>query len=191
MPPSVQSSELDNSACIQAREMMIERRFRIFPVQKFSEEPSIRNWKSKATTQASKIDHWFATDFWGCNYGMPLDGRISLTIHYWGDIDVASTRSNLESEFGPLGNTFTIQSGNGSQAFVFANPISGLRIRSAELAERVTVQADDGFIVGPGSIHSSGKRCEIVDDAAIAPAPSWLVAALVEASKPKGDRLGK
>jgi hypothetical protein len=38
------------------------------------------------------------------------------------------------------------------------------------------VKVRNGYVVGPGSIHESGKRYEVVNDGGIIEAPDWLVA---------------
>ncbi len=89
----------------------------------------------------------------------------------------AALLAKYEKSHGPLPKTLTIKSGSGRGLhYHFKHPGGGVRVTTrANPLISVDVKGDGGYAVLPPSLHKSGGRYEIVDDAPLADLPSGLV----------------
>jgi hypothetical protein len=82
----------------------------------------------------------------------------------------------LTSEHGPLPATINIATGGGGRHFYFDPRGKRFSSSAGTLARGVDVKAVGGYVVGPVSLHESGRRYELNPDGApLAPLPGWLV----------------
>ena len=96
----------------------------------------------------------------------------------------------LIAEHGPLPKTLTVRSGDGRH-YYFKRPDGAKRVVGRPLAQGVDVKADGGYVVGPGSLHASGRRYEWIvhPDAGSGAAslPEWIAARLVSGPQPRRE----
>jgi putative DNA primase/helicase len=90
-----------------------------------------------------------------------------------------ATLAGIESVFGKLPPTKTVKSGraDGGRHLYFKIP-PGVKIKSKDnlLGEKLDVKAHGGYTIIPPSIHPSGSKYTLVDEAApLADAPYWLL----------------
>lgn len=70
--------------------------------------------------------------------------------------------------------TYTVSTGKGLHLY-FQHPGFYVGNTVSDLAPKIDIRGDGGFVVGPGSPHVSGTAYAVVDDRAPAPCPAWLV----------------
>lgn len=86
----------------------------------------------------------------------------------------------LQAEHGILPDTYTVRTGSGGLHFYFRLPDFEVRNdQSGFIAPGVDIRGEGGQVVAPGSVHpDTGQEYAIINDAKIAQAPEWLLAAL-------------
>ncbi|MBI2859183.1 MAG: bifunctional DNA primase/polymerase [Chloroflexi bacterium] len=142
--------------------------------------PVGRNGFKDATQLQIRVRE-FWTKYPLANIGVQTEGLIVP------DIDARSggfeSKQALIAKFGPLPRTRVNRTGGGGEHWLYA-----ARDRSASLVKTlpgfpgIDVKGKGGYILGPGSLHVSGNRYEVIDDAPIAVAPEWLDALSVRAN---------
>jgi hypothetical protein len=128
------------------------------------------NGFKNATTDEEIIRGWFDLYPW-VNYGVATKGLVVIDVdpRNGGDIRKLVTRTRA------LPHTWQVRTGGGGDHIIFAgsmdacSPVKGIDLKS-----------HGGYIVGPGSLHKSGKRYHWhadshPDNTALAPAPTWLI----------------
>jgi putative DNA primase/helicase len=90
---------------------------------------------------------------------------------------------NLELKYGKLPSTFTVRTGGGGFHFYFSR-WTGPKIKSISNAlgdeyPGLDTKGEGGYTVGPGSLHLSGRRYEIINDVTLVDMPEWLEALLI------------
>ncbi len=157
----------------------------------------------EATTNADVIRRWW-TD-WpgaGANIGIATGAESGLIV-----LDVDNRHGGDESlrallaDHGPLPATPTVLTGDGQHVY-FAHPGGSVPNRVG-LRPGLDLRGDGGFVVGPPSLHASGRRyaweaSSHPDDVPPAPLPAWLLTAFqpdgsakaepVAARIPEGER---
>jgi hypothetical protein len=86
--------------------------------------------------------------------------------------------------------TFTVSTGKGRHLYLrqpadlpFGNGVGRLA------AYKIDVRGRSGYVVGPGSVHATGRRYEVIEPAPVAPVPTWLSDALRPAVAPAPPRV--
>lgn len=127
---------------------------------------------SKATTDLTLIGRWRAK-FPEMNYGVRVgDGFVVL------DFDNLEEYERFKSEAPePLPETLIIETGRG--VHVWLSVPEDVEIRG-NIEHVDTVKHGNAYVVGPGSIHVSGRPYKRQNGAPIAPCPPWLLAKLRE-----------
>lgn len=115
---------------------------------------SLENGAHSATTNEGTIREWWAVSP-GANVGVATGQRAGLLVL---DIDPRNggneTLDALEAELGKLPDTVTVLTGGGGRHFYFAHP--GAKTLGT-LGAGVDLLGDGKLVVGPGSLHQSGK----------------------------------
>ncbi len=150
------------------------RGFRVFPVD--GKLPRVKAWQRHATTDEAQIRAWWA--HWpNADIGI-AGGReagifvVDMDPRNGGEASFAA----LEGEHGAFPSTYTVMTGGDGAHLYYVYPDDGAPNGwRKEIARGVDIKADGGYVVGPGSLHASGKRYAILDDVPIAPAPAWLL----------------
>ena len=143
------------------------------PRQKGAKRP---NWPELASTDQGQIEKW---DEENPHYNV---GAVAKLDGYWMlDCDVPDLPKTIEKETGQVfPQTFSVTSNKGLH-FYFKHTIASqslkknIQLKDAHGKVLCDVKVHNGYVVGPGSIHPSGKRYEVVDDTEIIEAPDWLV----------------
>ena len=109
------------------------------------------------------------------NYGIATGPSSNIFVI---DIDGEKGRetiSNLESKYGKLPSTLTVNTGKGKHLY-FKYPDRKVKTRKDVFGPGVDVRGEGGYVVGPGSMHASGAIYEFVnllEETAIA--PEWAL----------------
>jgi hypothetical protein len=175
------------------------RGWRVFPLRPGSTVPAVRDWQSRATDDAERIERcWDAGPF---NVGLvlcasgllvldlaPADGeRPPLDLRQRGVSDGADVLALLLERRGarfPF-ETHTVAVPGGGQQYYFAHPPGACTPR-LELAWHVEVRCA-GYTPAAGSVVRGGSY-GLVHDAVPPPGPDWLTAGPLHAvpARPAG-----
>ncbi len=139
--------------------------------RRIGKHPLESGWQDQATTEPAQIKRWW-TDYPHANIGIATGGSFFV-------IDVDGTEGNasftkLEDEHGALPKTLRVSTGRGFHVYLAASEGIPLSNRVGALPG-IDVRTVGGYVVGPGSLHWNGAVYDIAVDAALAPAPDWLV----------------
>lgn len=158
--------------------------------------PRIKNWPNKASTNENEIRAWMKT--WpSSNIGM-ITGKTSGVFVL--DVDVKTggieNLDLLKSEYGPLPDTLTAQTGGGGRHYFFKYPSGGLSNSTGELPSGLDVRANGGQIVVSPSIHPDTGREYVWQDfepgeIEVAEAPPWLLNLIKGKTSNNGNGTGK
>ncbi|MDI7278040.1 MAG: bifunctional DNA primase/polymerase, partial [Anaerolineae bacterium] len=142
-------------------------------------EPLTPNGFHDASTDLATIRDWWQR--WPEANVAIVTGRRS---GFWVlDVDDDEALAELLSRHGALPDTAESLTGGGGRHVLFAWPADGLTITNARgrLPDGLDVRGEGGYIVGPPSVHPSGRAyawevsSDPLDGAAIVPAPDWLL----------------
>ena len=105
------------------------------------------------------------------------------------------TKEALETLHGPLPHTPTVLTGSSGEHLYFRYP-DGIVIRNSagKVGPGLDVRAAGGYVIGPPSVHASGRAYEWAADAhladvPLAPMPDWLIA--LATATPTGNGTGE
>ncbi|MFZ5865810.1 MAG: bifunctional DNA primase/polymerase [Thermodesulfobacteriota bacterium] len=159
--------------------------------------PLLMGWTRDATTVETKIHEWW-TKYSHANIGIAT-GRglfvLDVDPRHGGDVSL----DDLEHKRGKLPETVTVLTGGGGEHRYFLVP-DGVKISNstAKIGVGLDIRGDGGYVVAPGSLHTSGRRYEFEvssgpDVMSIAWAPNWFVDLATKANKQKTkqDRVSK
>lgn len=131
----------------------------IIPLRPRDKRPLQKGWQDSATTNRETIEKYFnSINGIGINYGI-VTGKGLLVI----DIDSAEGEKHLldlQSKHGQLPETFRVKTGKGRHLYFRFSETIELKNSAGKLGKNIDVRADGGFVVGPGSIHPTGKVYE-------------------------------
>lgn len=140
--------------------------------------PRIGEYPEKATTDVGQIEKWW--NFWpDANIGIATGGDSRLFVI---DVDGPEGKESMEHLQGDLGNlpeTLTVKTGReeGGQHAYFWVP-EGAKIHGTvgAIAPGIDTRGFHNYVVGPGSVHESGRLYSLVDEAVeIAELPkAWM-----------------
>jgi hypothetical protein len=154
----------------------------VFPCKPRSNEPLIKDWQNKATTDENQVRAWWSK--WpGANIGIPTGaGNRFITL----DIDEGGEETLKKNGWTtPL--TVMVKTADGFHAY-FKHPGGYVKNRTGDSAldSGVEVKGDGGYVIAPPSIHpDTGESYEYMlspEDAGIAICPEWLLKAIREGS---------
>jgi len=174
---------LDNKV-LQEALSCARRGWRIIPVKE--KRPLLQNWTKQGATDEKIIKDWFHT--WpGCNYGI-VTGRVSgiIVLDIDGDIGAASLQG-LETDYERLPDTPKVLTGGGGRHIYFEYPENIKIGNRTGLLPGIDIRGDGGMVVGPGSVHISGRCYEwelfcSIEEIQLSKMPDWLIALI---NKPK------
>ena len=162
---------------------LAERGWRLFPVKPRDKQPLITDWPHQATCDEERLRSWLKR-FPDCNWGVatgPESGVFVLDVD--GEPGLAAL-GDLEHQGYELPPTLMSHTGRGSHIFL-EWPSNGTAVRNSagKIAAGLDVRGAGGYVIVPPSVHSSGAEYRFHDeDAAIAPAPQWLLERLAQTS---------
>jgi putative DNA primase/helicase len=178
--PTIELQTLtDVSPAMSFKEIAIplaKRGIPVIPVLPRKKEAVLRAWQNLATTDVNTIEKW--------NEENPQynAGAVAKIDGFWMlDCDVPDLQQTIEKETGhTFPQTFSVRSSKG-QHFYFKHTTASRSLkRNIQLKDEHgtllgDVKVNNGYVVGPGSIHPSGKLYEVVNNSEIVEAPDSLV----------------
>lgn len=155
-------------------EALVRRGWAVHPLLARSKKPPARSRGFyDATRDVAQVRDW-----WAAQPSRNIGIRTGSASRIWVlDVDGPrgeSSLAELEREHGPVMATFTVRTGNGRQMY-FAWPVEVEVRNDTDLRPGIDVRGEGGYVVGPGSVHPSGRIYEIAVDAPVAAAPPWLL----------------
>ncbi len=142
--------------------------FKIFPVDPATKRPLIKAWDRLATEREQ--GDWPA-------YGIPTGDPNGIVV-----IDIDPRNGGLEAwrvlcDEILLPLTFTVETGGGGSHLYYKLPRPGMRGCKLEKFDfhGIDFQATGQYVIGPGSLHSSGKKYEISHDLPLADLPAEFI----------------
>ena len=152
---------------------LAQRGWYVFPLR--GKEPALaQSWKAIATTDVEQLVARYA----GTSYDVGIACGPSRLLVV--DEDTPSGFAKFAASVGEIvPKTYTVQTGNGSHFYFDATGLPELSNQAGALQHYgCDVRGAGGYVVGAGSLHSSGARYVELDDREPVPVPQWLVAAL-------------
>jgi hypothetical protein len=149
--------------------------------------PLAPHGKDDATTDEDQLAVWWDA-YPDANLGIKTGAESGLVVL---DVDPRKggdlTLQALEAKHGRLPHSVEALSGGGGRHVDFQHPGVPVPSRADALGPGLDVKADGGYVVGPPSLHASGRRYawELSSDPAIvslAPLPEWLLGRLLTGS---------
>ena len=121
--------------------------WRVFPLRKNSKKPQIKKWQIYATTDATKIEYWWAK--WpDANIGILTGGDTGV---FAVDIDPKNggdhSLSALLNSYGDFPDTAKQRTGSGGEHFIFRVPDQPIRTRRGMPGDGIDICSNGGYIV--------------------------------------------
>jgi putative DNA primase/helicase len=155
---------------------LVARHIPVIPILPRQKVTFLKNWPELATTDPVQIEKWNKENAqYNCGAVAKLNGFWML------DCDVPNLQQTIEKDTGQVfPQTFSVRSNKGLHFYFKHTAASQSLKKNIQLkGEQGNVLGDvkvhNGYVVGPGSIHPSGKPYAVVNDAEITDAPNWLV----------------
>jgi len=156
---------------------MVARGIPVIPVLPRSKKAVLKNWQNRATTDTGQIEKW-SQEYPDYNVAaVATIGGIWVL-----DCDVPDLPTTIESETSQaFPQTFSVRSNKGLHFYFKQTTASQSLKKNIQLKDLkgnvlCDVKVHNGYVVGPGSIHPSGKPYGVVNDIEIIEAPDFLVA---------------
>lgn len=181
---------------------LADRGWHVFPLLPRRKRPAIRDWESRATTDAARIARCWSHDDYNIGLATGPSGLVVV------DLDQPKTGQKLPDRWNTLGDrtgadvfarlarhmdtgvpeTWTVTTPSGGRHLYFAAP-AGIELRNttSKLGPLVDTRAHGGYVVAPGSVAEIGAY-ELYDDTDPADLPAWLVRALSPQPSPEISR---
>jgi putative DNA primase/helicase len=154
--------------------------------------PRTRNGVNDATTQTETISRWHR-DWPTANIGIATGKTSGILVL---DIDVKTngfeSLARLSEKYGPsITDTLTADTGGGGLHLIYKSPEQAVKTVAGQLAPGIDTRSCGGYVVGPPSIHMSGKtytwRNGIYEPARI---PDALLGAILKSQSKKSTSTG-
>jgi hypothetical protein len=128
---------------------------KVRPCPNAGKHPMQRGWQRLASTDEATIRRW-ARSWPGCNFAMLGDDVVTVDVDPQNGGSLEAVRS---LGWVPATNWVT-RTGGGGWHLCYAAPPTP--VGNAKLAPGIDLKATGGYVVAPGSMHSSGRRYESV-----------------------------
>lgn len=153
--------------------------FSVFPVEHGGKRPLMK-WErfQSERPKPAEVEGWAGRD---TNVGIATGAVSGLLV-----LDLDSEAAVAEAQAMGLPDTLTVRTGKGLHAY-FKHP-GGKVGNRAGLKPGWDIRGDGGYVVGPGSLHPSGKRYEWQNPPGLfdlAPVPDWLAKMLAPPAEGK------
>jgi putative DNA primase/helicase len=156
----------------------VEQNMRVLPLVAKSKRPAVKNGLYDATTNKKLLKEYFRDNL-DANYGVRTGGKSNIFVL---DVDGPAGKrslSRLVKKHGNLPKTVIVKTGNGQHRY-FRSDGRKIRNSAGKIGEGLDVRGDKGYVVGPGSVHPSGKVYRFEEGRAlgeigVAKAPLWLL----------------
>jgi putative DNA primase/helicase len=155
---------------------LVARGIPVIPIPPRQKGAVLKNWPDLATTNPGQVEAWNKQNpQYNCGAVAQFDGFWML------DCDVPDLQQTIEKETGEIfPQTFTVKSSKGLHFYFKHTAASRALKKNIPLRDEQgnvlgDVKVHNGYVVGPGSIHPSGKLYEVANESGIVDAPDWLV----------------
>ena len=153
---------------------------RIIPVPPREKGCKLADWPELATSDVEQIQQWEQEQPDG-NYGVVCTPDTIVVL----DADNPGLRSHIERQTNrDFPNTLSVGSSKGYH-YYFLQTDRTRAIGNRKVGGMFDLQSDRKYVVGPASVHPSGKRYTILNNTDIVPMPDWLAEYLDKASTPR------
>jgi len=161
---------------------LADRGLRLFPCVPREKTPAVTDWAVRATCDAALLAQWFEK-FPDCNWAVASgEGSACWVLDIDGDDGLRSCLE-LRAHHNHI-TTLATRTQRGWHMFFAWPEDGGIRNSAGKVRPGLDVRGAGGYVLVPPSIHPSGHRYEwISEDAAVLPAPDWLLA-MVTVPKP-------
>lgn len=183
------AGELERAALSHAA-----RGWHVFPLRPNDKRPAIRDWETRATTDAARIRKAWARGPFGVGIACGPSGLVVLDLDRpkrdslrpadWdrpGIRDGVDVLAALAEDHGvePPLDTLAVQTGSGGEHLYFISP-EAVRIRNSagRLGWLIDVRAEGGYVVAAGSVVR-GRRYRATDSP-VESLPDWLTTLLAD-----------
>jgi putative DNA primase/helicase len=155
---------------------LVARGIPVIPIPPRQKGAVLRNWPELATTDSGQIEKWNKEN---AQYNV---GAVARLDGFWMlDCDVPDLPETIEKQTGQFfPKTFSVRSNKGLH-FYFKHTVASqslkknIQLKDEQGIVLGDVKVHNSYVVGPGSIHPSGKSYEVVNKSDIVEAPDWLV----------------
>jgi hypothetical protein len=177
-----------NDANVAVNHDFLHVSWKRFPIVAGTKDRPLTKWRrggpgEEATSDPVQIAAW--EQRWnGCNWGLATGAESGVFV-----VDTDGFDGWLWFMGKGVPNTYTVKTGNPDAyrlQYYFRIP-EGLRVKTSasEIAPYVDVRGDGGMVLAAGSLHPSGLRYTVAEDAPIAEAPAWLLGMVVDMRAPR------
>ena len=166
------------------------RGWHVIPIPTGQKHPSITAWQTAGTTNTDRIIHWWTQQ---PDHGIgiitgPESGVWVLDIDVTDGKTGDDTLAELEAAYGPIPDTYEVQTGSGGRHLYFNWP-AGRTIRNNQsglLGAGIDIRGHGGQVLAPPTIHPNGTPYTVEASApdTVADAPEWLYGLLDAAHTP-------
>lgn len=155
---------------------LVARGIPVIPIPPRQKGAGLKGWQNLATTELEQIEKG--------NEENPQynAGAVAKLNGFWMlDCDVPDLPQTIEKEIAQVfPKTFSVRSNKGLHFYFKHTGASQSLKKNIQLKDEqgnvlCDVKVHNGYVVGPGSIHPTGTRYEVVNDTEIIDAPDWLV----------------
>jgi putative DNA primase/helicase len=161
-------------------------RMKILPLKEKGKAPILGGGVYNATNDLKELKDYFRKHP-SANYGIAT-GQVSNLIVV--DVDGERGKQSLRkliAEHGELPKTVVVKTGKGRHYWFRPGRMIS-RNSAGRLGQGIDIRGDGGYIVGPGSVHESGRLYRFLPgrapcDVKIAEAPKWLRKAVASSEK--------
>lgn len=163
---------LTNQELLDAAVALVAHGFKILPIhainsvgrcacldpqcQSPGKHPTIPHGSRGASDSLQTITSWWSTWYPGANIGVATGGELVVI-----DIDISKggvgSLRKLETVFGKLPETLSVETGSGGRHYYFSSP-EQIKNSAGKFGPGFDVRGEGGYVVAPPSLHSSGQR---------------------------------
>ena len=146
--------------------------------------PVLSAWQKKASTDPAQVRKWWKKRP-TAGVGIATGSASGLLVV---DLDDDPSKPPEEhgtpswkallSEHGIGPKTYAVKTARGTHLY-YGMPEGAVIGNRARLRPGIDIRGENGFVVAPPSLHSTGVRYTVARDVPVVPAPAWLVAMLV------------
>jgi putative DNA primase/helicase len=128
----------------------------VLPLVANAKRPAVKNGLYDATTDRVVLKQYFS-DHPDANFGVRTGGQSNIFVL---DVDGPVGKRSLHKlieKHGPLPKTVTVHTANGEHRY-FKGRGQAVPNSAGKIGKGLDIRGDGGYVVGPGSVHPTGKR---------------------------------
>jgi hypothetical protein len=158
--------------------LLASRGLFVFPCKEREKQPAVKNWQKLATTDTSKLVHWFE-QFPNANWAVATGALSNVFVL---DVDGEQGLTTLhqmlaEHSDEPQPDTLGVKTARGWHLY-FAWPSAGSVPNSVgKIGPGLDIRGSGGYVLAPPSVHPSGHVYHWLagEDRSLQAAPAWLL----------------